>query len=50
MSIADFTLPGNIFFVKMGSGKYVLVRDSIYQPTAECGKPVIYLYQKRHGS
>ncbi|MEK9166915.1 MAG: hypothetical protein AAB836_01295 [Patescibacteria group bacterium] len=47
MSIADFTLPGNIFFVKMGSGKYVLVRDSIYQPTAECGKPVIYLYPEK---
>lgn len=47
ISLDDFIAPGNIFFVKMGTGKFAVVRDSKYQPAAECGKPVIYLYPQK---
>ena len=44
MSLEDFADSGNIFFLKMDNGVYVLTFNNEYGPVAECGKPVIYLY------
>lgn len=47
MSFEDFLAGNYAFFVKMGTGKYVMVRDGAFAPAAECGKPVVYLYPQK---
>ncbi len=47
ITFEDFIKTGNLFFVKMGTGKFVMIRDSKFQSGVECGKPVIYLYPQK---
>lgn len=44
MTIQEFVDAQNVVFFKLDSGKYTLAYDSDFAPSAECGKPVIYLY------
>jgi hypothetical protein len=44
---SDFIAAHPIFFWKDPFGKFVRFTTSKYQPMAECGKPVIYLYPER---
>lgn len=46
MSEEEFFNGQNAFFVPTGD-EYVLVRDAEFEPAAECGKPVIYLYPSK---
>jgi hypothetical protein len=44
LSINDFVQKRNHFIWKDKMGNYLLFISANYQPMAECGKPVIYLY------
>lgn len=44
LSISDYLAAHDIVFIKLENGDYILVYDTRYAPTVECGKPVIYLY------
>lgn len=43
-SYSIFVANHPIFFWKDSLGKFIRFKDKKYQPLAECGKPVIYLY------
>ena len=43
----EFVADHPIFFYKDQFGKYIRFKSSKYQPLAECGKPVIYLYPQQ---
>lgn len=46
MSEEEFFSDGSIFLTPAGD-RYVLIRDAEFEPAAECGKPVIYLYPSK---
>src|SRR6185437_237965 len=47
VSYNDFIASRPILFWQDQFGDYVALKSTVYQPMAECGKPVIYLYPQQ---
>ncbi len=46
MTEEEFFSGANVFLIPAGD-EYLIIRDAEFEPAAECGKPVIYLYPSK---